>query len=75
MQNYIKKNASAVCPQCALLAVYKLRQMEIMLGNLPKVADWKSHHIDDLLLRNSQEDHMLFTEKATEDVFMKICQK
>lgn len=62
----------STCPEWAETQIAQLREVEIYLGNIPKTAEWKSSHLNEIARRSLSSEHSSINEQTSELVFTKI---
>ena len=60
------------CPKWAIEMIEHLRQMEILLGNLPKEKEWSSQMVDNVFQRSFAVQGQTLSEETAQIVFAKI---
>ncbi len=71
-QNQTSKDG---CPAFAAKMIDQLREVEIILGNIPKALDWRSEHVEAVEKSVFGEDESVFSEYHTEVIFSNIVNK
>lgn len=74
VENEIPKmaNVDDSCPDWAITLIDQLRQVEIILGNIPKAIEWQSSMLKDVNKRIDAEQSGPITEEHSELLFGRI---
>lgn len=60
------------CPEWAEDLISKLREVEIILGNIPDSLSWKSEHLTKVSERAFAKDEAVFDDKKAEFIYRRI---
>ena len=60
------------CPSWANELILKLREVEILLGNVPAALAWQSQHVKEISKRSFAGDDAVFDEEKTEFIYRRI---
>ncbi len=67
-----KKKFEDGCPAWAEDLIMKLREVEILLGNIPDSLTWKSEHLKKVSERAFAKDEAVFDDKKAEFIYRRI---
>ena len=67
-----KKVTKDGCPEWAEDLILKLREVEILLGNIPDSLSWKSEHLSKVSERAFARDEAVFDDKKAEFIYRRI---
>ncbi len=60
------------CPEWAQDLIVKLREVEILLGNIPNSLAWQSKHIAEVAKRAFAKEEAVFDEQKVEFIYKRI---
>lgn len=60
------------CPEWAEDLIAKLREVEILLGNIPESLSWKSEYLHKVNQRAFAKDEAVFDDKKAEFIYQRI---
>lgn len=67
-----KEPLKDACPEWAEDLIAKLREVEIILGNIPDSLTWKSEHLNKVSQRAFAKDEAVFDDKKAEFIYLRI---
>jgi len=67
-----KKAIKDGCPEWAEDLILKLREVEILLGNIPDSLSWKSEHLSKVSERAFAKEEAVFDDKKAEFIYRRI---
>lgn len=67
-----KETPKDKCPEWAEDLIAKLREVEIILGNIPDSLAWKSEHLAKISERAFAKDEAVFDDKKAEFIYKRI---